>query len=119
MVLLGIIIIGIAIAVSINVFRESAISSKRDLVINECINLAILAMNYYNRSENFGGGNKSFLGWQIPDNLKTTASGTYKALVYKDSVVILGTGNEVVTGTDSVKVRTTAFSKFYKTIIIK
>ncbi len=39
--------------------------------------------------------------------LKITVSGEYEADISADIVVITGTGNEIVTGTDYVKVQTT------------
>ena len=50
--------------------------------------------------------------------MATTATGSFISKAYNDSLVIIGTGNEVVTGTDSVKVRITVLAnRFYSTII--
>ncbi len=118
LIVLGLIIVAVAIAFSISLFRQAAINSKRDLIINENNNLADMAMKYYQKSKSLGGGGYSFMGWSIPSNMSLTASGTHQATVYSDSVVIIGTGNEVVTGTDSVKARTTVFPDSIYTDII-
>ena len=117
-VLLGIIIVGIALAVSIGLFRSSSINEKRNLLINEGSSLASLAMSYYKKPSNLGGGERSFLGWSIPEDMAVTASGNYRVTTYKDSAVIICTGNEVVTGNDSVKVKITVLSENYKSSII-
>ena len=119
LIVLGIIIVGIAIAISIQLFRQNAIDSKRDILMNECSNIASIAIGYYKRPTSFGGGSKSFAGWSIPAELRSTVNGSYTAVVYRDSVVITGTGTEVVTGTDSIQVKTTVTSDAYKTVIIR
>jgi hypothetical protein len=118
LIVLGVIVVGIAITVGIILFRQNAIDSKRTIVTNECISLASMAISYYKKSPNFGGGGNSFTGWSVPSQLQLTASGTYTAAVYSDSVVITGTGNEVVTGSDSVKIRTSVYPDRYATQII-
>lgn len=109
---------GIAIAVGISLFKAHAISSKRNVVTNECVSLASEAMGYYKKPASMGGGGNSFIGWSVPPQLRLTGTGTYSASVYSDSVVIIGTGNEVVTGSDSVKVKTVAYPTSYRTEII-
>jgi hypothetical protein len=116
---LGIIIIGIAIAISIQLFRQNAIDSKRDILMNECSNIASIAIGYYKRPASFGGGSKSFIGWNIPAELRSTVNGSYTAVIYRDSVIITGTGTEVVTGTDSIQIKTTVTSDAYNTVIIR
>lgn len=119
LVILGIIVVGIAIAISIQLFRQNAIDSKRDILMNESANIASIAIGYYKRPVSFGGGGKSFAGWVIPPELRATVNGNYTAVVYRDSVIITGTGTEVVTGTDSIKVRTNVSSSSYKIVIIR
>lgn len=119
LVILGIIVVGIAIAISIQLFRQNAIDSKRDILMNECANIASIAIGYYKRPISFGGGSKSFLGWAVPAELRATVNGNYSAVIFKDSVIITGTGTEVVTGTDSIEVRTTVLSNTYNMVIIR
>ena len=119
LIVLGLIIVAIAVAISISLFRQAAIDSKRDTITNECMSLSTMAVEYYSRAKPLGGGGKSFSGWEIPSSLSTTASGHYSAKVLSDSVVtITGTGNEVVTGNDSVKVEVTVSPKSFHTTII-
>lgn len=113
LIILGAIIIGIAIAVSIQLFRSHSIDEKRDLLIHEGGNLANMAIHYYKQPAQLGGGGRSFIGWTVPATMQTTATGSFVSTAYNDSAVIIGTGNEVITGTDSIKVRITVKSSGY------
>ncbi|MEE9450341.1 MAG: hypothetical protein V3V72_09855 [Ignavibacteriaceae bacterium] len=118
MIVLAIIIVAIAIAVSIQLFRSNAIESKRDILINECSNLATLAISYYKKPNEMGGGGKTFSGWKVPNSMVTTVNGSYIAEVNNSQVIITGTGTEVVTGNDSIKVQTIVTANEYHSIII-
>lgn len=118
LIVLGLIIVGIAIVVGINLFRANAIEAKRNNVLNECINLASMAQQYYMKPTTLGGGGKTFTNWEVPVELRSTANGTFKAEPYEDSVVITGTGNEVVTGNDSVQVQVTVLPTDFRTKVI-
>lgn len=119
LIVLGVIIIAIAIVVGISLFRMWSIDSKRDLIMNENNSLADLAFKYYKTAQGMGGGGNSFIGWSVPDQMQSTATGTHHvAEVYSDSVIIVGTGNEVVTGTDSIKVQTTVTAISINTVVI-
>jgi len=119
LILLGIVIVGIAIFVGINLFRSNAIEAKRNNVTNELVNLAALAQQHYLKPATLGGGSRNFTGWFIPPELVTTSNGHYVAQIFQDSVVITGTGNEVVTNNDSVKVKIKVTSASYQTIILQ
>ncbi len=118
LIVLGVILVGIAVAFGINLFRANAVDAKRNNVIEECVNLASMAQQYYMRPEAFGGGGRTFDNWKIPNQLAVTANGSYKTDTESDKVIIIGTGNEVVTGNDSVKVKMTVSSHNYVTEII-
>ena len=119
LIVLTTIIAGIAVAYAITLFRTQAIDSKRDLLIHECGNLAMDAMKYYKKPIDLGGGGNSFANWEIPETIISTATGYYvTASIFKDSVSIIGTGNEVVNGTDSVKIQVSVYQNTYYTHII-
>jgi len=107
LIVLGIIIVGVAVVVGINVFTASAAEAKRDNVINDLIHLSSEAQKYYRTPTAMGGGSQTFTGWKIPYALRTNADGHFVAVVNEQSVEITGTGNEVVTANDSVKVEMT------------
>ncbi len=108
MIVLAIIIVGLAIAISIQLFRSNAIESKRDLLIEETTSLATMAIQYYKKPQAMGGGGRSFTGWEIPPQMVQTFNGNFmRAVVSATEVVITGTGSEAITDTDSIKVETT------------
>lgn len=118
LIVLGVIVVGIAIFVGITLFQANAAEAKRNNVTNELVNLAAHAQQFYQRPSALGGGSRSFSGWQIPHELKTTANGTYDATVESQRVILIGTGNEVVTGNDSVKVQLIVYPAQYETTVI-
>ena len=119
MIVLALIIVAIAIAVSISLFRSNAIDGKRDILIEETTSLGVMALQYFKKPTELAGGGKSFIGWNIPDQMNNTANGSFEiSLQQVDEIRILGTGNEIVTGNDSIKVETVVTtSEFYTNII--
>ena len=118
LIILGIIIVGVAIVVGINVFTGNAIEAKRNNVTNDLLHLASEAQKYYKTPIAMGGGSSAFTGWVIPAGLESNADGTYSATVAAQSVVLIGIGNEVVQGNDSVQVKMTVSPDSYVTEII-
>jgi hypothetical protein len=118
LVVLGVIVIGIAIAVGLSLFKSNAAESKRDILVSECMNLATKAIDYYKRPVSFGGGSHSFANWSIPAELDSSENGVFSAVVSPGNIVITGTGNEVLTGTDSIKVQVTVFPYSTTTTVI-
>lgn len=118
LIVLGVIIVGIAIVVGITLFRQASIDHKRDLVINEVQNLADMAIAYYKKPATLGGGGNKFTGWGVPVKLQTTSTGSFIANVQSNKVIITGTGNESVSGNDSVKVQSTVWSDSVATVVI-
>src|SRR5512139_2307107 len=60
LIILGVIVVGIAVAVGITMFNDSAVSANRDAVTNDLVNLASRAQQYYRRPTALGGGGGSF-----------------------------------------------------------
>jgi len=118
LIILGIIVVGVAIAIAMTLFRANAIDRKREILVNESLNIGSIAISYYKKPQMMGGGGKTFTGWQIPTQLQSTVNGSYTAQVSADNVVITGTGTEVVTESDSIKVETTVTSNEINSIII-
>jgi hypothetical protein len=108
LIVLGVIIVGIAVVVGINVFTASAASSNRDAVIADLTTIGSMAQGYYRKPTALGGGNNAFTGWQVPAQLATTSnmSAAVGATVAAQSVILVGTGTE--TGNDgAAKVKAT------------
>jgi len=119
LIVLSLIIIAIAISISISLFRENAIESKRDVLIEETTSLGMMAIQYFKKPPELGGGGKSFLGWSIPSQMVTTVNGNFMtADIQPDYIDITGTGSEVVTGGDSIQVQTRVTADTMYTVII-
>lgn len=99
LIVLGVIIVGIAVVVGINVFTASSMEANRNAVISDLTNLASMAQQYYRKPTALGGGAQTFTGWTIPAALQSTANGSYTATVGAQSVSIVGVGTE--TGDDN------------------
>jgi hypothetical protein len=119
LIVLAIIVVGIAIAVSIQLFRSNAIEAKRDVLIEETTNLGLMALQYYKKPSELGGGSHDFTDWTIPAGLITSVNGNFMLFTTEQhQVVIIGTGSEVVTGIDSIKVETTVTANEINSIVI-
>ena len=95
LIVLGVIVVGIAVVVGINLFNANATSANRDGVISDLNNLSAMGQQYYKKPTSMGGGGNSFTGWTIPTGLDSTANGTYGATVAATSITIVGDGTEV------------------------
>jgi Tfp pilus assembly protein PilE len=108
LIVLGVIIVGIAVVVGINVFTASASSSNRDAITADLTNLASMAQQYYRKPLALGGGGNSFVGFTIPATLTTTANMSVAATatgLTATSATLTATGTEKGTdGSTNVKV---------------
>jgi hypothetical protein len=95
LIVLGVIIVGIAVVVGINLFSANAVSANRDGVVADLTNLGSMAQQYYRKPVAMGGGGYTFTGWSIAGTkLDTSPNGVYVPTVAAQSVTIVGTGNE-------------------------
>jgi Tfp pilus assembly protein PilE len=106
LIVLGVIIVGIAVVVGINIFSSSSMQSNRDAVTADLTNLATLAQQYYKKPVVAGGGGNSFTGWSVPVTVDTTGNGVYTiGSASASSITLVGIGNEKGNnGTENVKV---------------
>ena len=77
LIILGVIIVGIAIAVGISMFSSGSVQSNRDGIINDLNNLAANAYQYRIRPTTMGGGGGSYANYTIPTKLQSNENGTY------------------------------------------
>jgi Tfp pilus assembly protein PilE len=99
LIVLGVIIVGIAVVVGINIFSASSSNANRDAVVSDLTNLGAMAQQYYRKPTAMGGGGNSFVGFttaKIPASLLTNANGTYtvKTAGTSTTIVFSGTGKE-------------------------
>ena len=59
LIVLGAIIVGLGIVIGLSLFRNYAIDTKRNNVMNDCVNLAAIAQQYYMLWE----GDEVYLGY--------------------------------------------------------
>ena len=99
LIVLGVIIVGIAVVVGINLFNANAEEAAKDGIVSDCTNLGAMAQQHYKKPGSMGGGSNSFDGtgapnavaWAIPANLINTANGTYSIVTLAaDQVIIQG-----------------------------
>ena len=97
LIVLGVIIVGIAVVVGINLFNANATEANRDGVVSDLNNLGAMAQQFYKKPASMGGGANTFTGWvvAIPANLLATANGDYVPAVVPQLVTIVGTGKEI------------------------
>lgn len=74
LIVLGVIIVGIAVVVGINVFTASSKNANRDAVISDLTTLAAMAQQHYRKPTAMGGGGNKFTGWSVPSSLLRTAN---------------------------------------------
>ena len=109
LIILGVIVVGIAVAVGITMFKDNAVSSNRDAVTNDLVNLAARAQQYYRRPTALGGGQGTFSGLtadaaglkkltSMPNGTNANGSYTIKTAGTSAQVVLQGLGVE--TGND-------------------
>ncbi len=100
---LGVIIIGIAVAVGISLFVDAAQASNRDAVTMDLYRLVTLAQKHYRTPASIGGGGNQFDNFTFSPNLANNANGTYEHIKQSHAgnhIHFEGTGIE--TGRDGI-----------------
>jgi uncharacterized protein (UPF0333 family) len=102
LIILGVIIVGIAIAVGITMFTSGSVQSNKDAIVNDLNNLAANAYQHRIRPCSMGGGGGNFAGtictpavpYTIPSSLRSNDNGAYTAVVTASTVTFTGTSNQ-------------------------
>jgi len=71
LIILGVIIVGVAIAVGISMFSSQSVKSNQDAILSDLANLAADAYQYKIRPTSMGGGNGTYSGYSV------TATGSW------------------------------------------
>ena len=104
LIVLGVIIVGIAIVVGINLFNANAVTSNRDGLTSDLQNLAAMAHQYYVKPKAMGGGGNDYTGidatWLTNTGLGSNANGTYSVVGTSDATGCEFEGLGKQTGTD-------------------
>ena len=127
LIILGVIVVGIAVAVGITMFTDNAVNANRDAVTNDLVNLAARAQQFYRRPTALGGGGNSFVGLTADaaglrklTNRGTNANGTYtiKTAGTATGVVLNGVGTEYADGTNKVTMEMHVFNDKADSVVI-
>lgn len=77
LIILGVIIVGIAIAVGLSMFTAQSVGANRDAIIADLTNLAANAYQHRIRPTTMGGGGGDYTTYTIPPSLASNENGTY------------------------------------------
>lgn len=107
LIVLGVIIVGIAVVVGLNVFSTSSIDANVNAMIADMQNISADANAYYLKPTNMGGGGNTYTGYVIAANLATTPNAAYALTIAAQTITVVGTseidaaagGKVTVTGT--------------------
>jgi hypothetical protein len=107
LIVVGVVLVGIMIAVGMSMFKDQASSTNRDSISNDLIHFAVQAQKYYRRPALLGGGAHSFNGLRFFHFAKspTNANGTYVLSpdpATSSDVFVTITGTGVNDGNDGV-----------------
>ena len=95
LIILGVIIVGIAIAVGISMFSSGSVQSNKDGIINDLNNLAANGYQYRIRPTTMGGGGGGYTGYLIPTKLASNENGAYVTTsVSASSITFQGTSSQ-------------------------
>ena len=85
LIVLGIVIVGIAIAVGVTQFKSSAVESNRQNVISDLLNYAAKAQRFYKTPTALAGGGQDFNGFFLAAVDTGNANGSYSVTATQPS----------------------------------
>ena len=99
LIILGVIIVGIAIAVGLSLFRANSIQANKDAIINDLNNIGANAYHFRIRPTSMGGGGGAYdvskgatAAYSIPTKMSSNNNANYTTpSVTADVITILGT----------------------------
>ncbi len=98
LIILGVIVVGIAIAVGISQFSAHSTQANKDGVTASLINLAANAYQYRIRPSTMGGGGNSYVGFVVPTKMASDDNGTYALSGTPTATEISFTGTSTING---------------------
>jgi len=103
LIILGVIIVGIAIAVGLSLFSAQSIQANKDAIINDLNNIAAHAYQFKIRPSSMGGGQGSYSSaagtYAIPSKMASNENATFVATPAANSVSITATSSSNATNT--------------------
>jgi len=77
LIILGVIIVGIAIAVGISQFGAHSTQANKDGVTSSLVNISANAYQFKIRPTTMGGGGNAYTGYTIPQKMQSDDNGNY------------------------------------------
>jgi len=77
LIILGVIIVGIAIAVGISQFGAHSTQANKDGVTSSLVNISANAYQFKIRPTTMGGGGGTYIGYIVPTKMTSDDNGTY------------------------------------------
>jgi hypothetical protein len=102
LIILGVIIVGIAIAVGLSLFSAQSVQANKDAIINDLNNVAAYCYQYKIRPTSMGGGQNSYVGCTLPSQIASNDNATY-VLSGATATAIVITGTSTTTANGSIK----------------
>lgn len=75
LLILSVLIVGVAIAVGITIYNTNSIKSNKDALMADVNNISATAYGYYTRARIMGGGNGSYNGFDVSEDVKNNENG--------------------------------------------
>ena len=98
LIILGVIIVGIAIAVGIAQFGAHSTQANKDGVTSSLVNLSANAYQYRIRPTTMGGGGNSYVGYAVPSKMASDDNGAYAVNGSATATQIVFTGTSSING---------------------
>ncbi len=103
LIILGVIVVGIAIAVGLSLFSAQSIQANKDAMINDINNIAAYCYQYKIRPVSMAGGGGSYANCLLPTRLATNDNASYAITASATSVTINGySSQDAANGTVTV-----------------
>ena len=74
---LGVIIVGLAIVVGMDMFQGYMQENNREQLISHCLTILSKAEEYYKKPTDLGGGGGSYKGFEVPEDLTRNELGRF------------------------------------------
>ena len=93
LIVLGVIIVGIAVVVGLNMFQTSAVEANRNAVIADLTNLAAKGQQFYKKSTSLGGGGQDFNGFTLATLEQSNDNGYYRISTAAQTTLVSAVGS--------------------------
>ncbi len=91
LIIIGVIIVGIAIAVGVSLFSGTSVSSNKDAILNDLLNIGQHAYRYKLRPEPLGGGGLTYTGFTIPNEFSGNDDASFACSTTPSKITLIAT----------------------------